>query len=48
MTPRGAACIRRARIATTLIAVSRSKTPATVAAAYSPMLWPISAAGRTP
>ena len=45
MTPRGDACIRRARIDTALIAVGRSKTPATVAATYSPMLCPANAAG---
>ena len=45
MTPRGAACIRRARIDTALIAVGRSKTPAMVAATYSPMLCPANAAG---
>ena len=38
MTPRGAACISRARIDTTLMAVARSKTPAMVAATYSPIL----------
>jgi hypothetical protein len=48
ITPRGAVFIRRARIDTTLMAVGRSKTPAMVAAAYSPMLWPAIAAGRTP
>ena len=48
MTPRGDACIRRARIDTALTAVGRSNTPATVAAAYSPMLCPANAAARTP
>ena len=48
MAPAGAACIRRARIETTLIATGRSKTPATVAATSSPMLCPASAAGVTP
>ena len=48
MTPRGAACIRRARIDTALTAVARSKTPAMVAATYSPMLCPANAAGRIP
>ena len=38
ITPGGAACIRRARTDTTFTAVGRSKTPANVAAAYSPML----------
>ena len=45
MAPAGAACIRRARIDTTLIAAARSKTPARVAATSSPMLCPASAAG---
>ena len=40
ITPRGAVCINQARIATTLMAVGRSNTPAMVAAAYSPMLCP--------
>ncbi len=48
MTPRGAACIRRARIDTTLTAVVRSKTPAMVAATYSPMLCPAMIDGRDP
>ena len=48
MTPRGAVCISRARIATTLMAVGRSNTPAMVAAAYSPMLCPAMAAGTMP
>ena len=48
MTPRAAACIRRARTDTALAAVGRSKTPATVAATYSPMLCPANAAARTP
>ncbi|SKZ37974.1 Uncharacterised protein [Mycobacteroides abscessus subsp. abscessus] len=48
ITPRGAAFISRARIATALTAVGRSKTPAMVAAAYSPMLCPASADGSTP
>ena len=45
MTPRGEACIRRARIETALIAVGRSKTPAMVAATYSPMLCPANGRG---
>ena len=48
MTPRGAACMSRARIETTLTAVSRSNTPASVAAGYSPMLCPAMTAGVTP
>ena len=37
IAPGGESCISRARTATTRIAVSRSNTPASVAAAYSPM-----------
>ena len=48
MTPRAAACIRRARTDTALATVGRSKMPATVAATYSPMLCPANAAARTP
>ena len=48
IAPAGAVCIRRARVETALIAESRSKTPATVAATSSPMLWPASAPGDTP
>ncbi len=48
MAPGGDSCIRRARNETVLIAVSRSKTPARVAAMYSPVLYPIYAPARTP
>ena len=48
IAPGGEECISCARIATILIAVSRSKTPARVAATYSPMLCPANTAARTP
>ena len=48
ITPRAEACISLARMDTTLTAVGRSNTPASVAATYSPMLCPASAAGRIP
>ena len=46
--PRGSACIRRPRAATSASASSSEKTPARQAATYSPMLWPSIARGARP
>ena len=48
MAPGGVLCISRPLIATSISASSSESTPARHAAAYSPMLWPIIAFGRTP
>jgi len=48
MLPAGISCIRRPRAATSLRASARVITSARQSAAYSPMLWPIIATGRTP
>jgi hypothetical protein len=46
--PPGSACMNRPRAAISWQASSRSNTPATAAAAYSPTLWPSSHAGWIP
>ena len=46
--PCGSDCISRPRAATSLTALSTLRTPATHAAAYSPMLWPTRIAGSMP
>ena len=48
IAPSGTLCINLPRTATSFSASSSEKTPATQAATYSPRLWPINAAGRTP
>ncbi len=46
--PAGRACMRRPRSPTSLAASSRERTPATWAAAISPMEWPPRWSGFTP
>ena len=48
IAPRGADAINRPRATTSRSASSNAITPARHAATYSPMLWPIRAAGRMP
>jgi len=48
IAPPGSRCISRPRAATSPSASSSEKTPASVAATYSPTLCPSSASGRTP
>ncbi|MCY1217499.1 hypothetical protein D9M72_294140 [compost metagenome] len=48
IAPGGIDCSRRPRRAATRSASSRRNTPARQAATYSPRLWPIITAGRTP
>ena len=48
IAPGGRLCIRRPRSAISASASSSAKTPASVAATYSPTLWPASATGLTP
>ncbi len=48
MLPGGCACMRRPRSVTMPTASSRRITPETVAATYSPTLWPSNAAGSAP
>ncbi|PSK54425.1 hypothetical protein B0E53_07090 [Micromonospora sp. MH33] len=46
--PAGSACMSRARAATRAAASASGNTPATWAAASSPIEWPSSRSGRTP
>ena len=46
--PSGSACISRPRAATSVAASASDSTPATCAAASSPIEWPTRKSGRTP
>ena len=46
--PAGKSCSNLPSLATSLIPCSMGKTPAMQAAAYSPMLWPMTYAGAMP
>jgi hypothetical protein len=48
IVPAGTDCMSRPRAATRRSAAGSSKTPASVAATYSPTEWPIIVVGRTP